>query len=939
VNPVRSAVGTMIASATLMAALLLACTDVPADPIAGDGHDPLRDAQHSAQILQLDRARVGRDVRLRAHGVDAANPHFSWRIDQRPAASRNAVLAGTGADVSLRTDVPGTYVVELTARVRLASVTTTVSVDAIDDLDPLIPINTLDIDALGPGIVVGGQRYPAPGNGAAGLHVLALDRSTLAWLWEQTVPVDAASLNSLASNYAFPPANSLVIMSLPASAGAVPEEAMNALLAKIGGVMPRTWVLANGSCWASNQPGCQNFANGTATVTSWNPQPTTQGSFSVIGMPGLAPGKAWYDSAAQRGTANGALVGYLTPATDVSYPTSKVYSFVFPADQYVLVDSCVSGSPNACVIAVGDKTYAPDPGVVGFHVLLLDRITLAPLRHATVTSMGALSAALSLPPPRDTSGKWILNAGSFFTDRTVAVIQTVGTGQIPNSTPDTVSLRIDQLGGTPETFGEVLNKALPYALIGAATKLPWHGTGIESSPAIDPSLCTPSPCARARGVLARDRMARYTPSSGDPTGRGNLALFPIVYQDKTPWPYEGNCAIAYLARELSLTDYPDIRSAYENGVNVGQLRPKDVTYPNPVPSGCTPFPSATEYAAIQDRLTKEFTWVDSVRKYIGNLKEPYTTTQVALETIVDDVSEELAQSVQPPPKAKTALPWLSVFNAVMPLASRVSPEIGAAMGMVSAVGKLAQATVLAPQESPFGSGSAVENVYAEAGELSKKLYNQYLAQLESLGRLQAIVLTDAGKLETVGTNAIGSKAWSWSSTASTTAARLLNQTTRSAVYAALLPVTWDLYGLKPDLVTQFKADDVASFGCGWIDDRGDDYNKIISYPFRGAVASNQFRSRLQVLPSTETSTAEVWTFALVYPDFAENTICCNQLPKTSVTSSLFATGEDGAAAYEPAWYRETYNPPSWVGCGTSNYISVQHDAFAIGPAAAAYTDG
>jgi len=37
-----------------------------------------------------------------------------------------------------------------------------------------------------------------------------------------------------------------------------------------------------------------------------------------------------------------------------------------------------------------------------------------------------------------------------------------------------------------------------------------------------------------------------------------------------------------------------------------------------------------------------------------------------------------------------------------------------------------------------------------------------------------------------------------------------------------------------------------------------------------------------------------------------------------VTGTLFSTGSSGGAAYQPAWYRSTYNPPNFAQCGGPN---------------------
>ena len=65
------------------------------------------------------------------------------------------------------------------------------------------------------------------------------------------------------------------------------------------------------------------------------------------------------------------------------------------------------------------------------------------------------------------------------------------------------------------------------------------------------------------------------------------------------------------------------------------------------------------------------------------------------------------------------------------------------------------------------------------------------------------------------------------------------------------------------------------------------------------------------------------------------------VPLTSLTDSLFSTGSDGAAAYPPAWWRSTYNPPSHITCDAASKQSnsVQKPPPVIAPPEAAYTSG
>ena len=99
-------------------------------------------------------------------------------------------------------------------------------------------------------------------------------------------------------------------------------------------------------------------------------------------------------------------------------------------------------------------------------------------------------------------------------------------------------------------------------------------------------------------------------------------------------------------------------------------------------------------------------------------------------------------------------------------------------------------------------------------------------------------------------------------------------------------------------------------------------------PFRNAVTANLsatpptygnlFYSRYQMdmTGSAETSTTEVWSFA-AYPTPTE---APGNQPTTSLTNDIFGTGVDSStnlvqgAAYPPAWYRSTYNPPGAFTC-------------------------
>jgi len=712
----------------------------------------------------------------------------------------------------------------------------------------------------------------------------------------------------------------------------------------------------------------------------------------------MTPGNAWFTSADQQGTTQGALVGYLTPGVQ---PGANVnaYVFVFGAEQaggqqYVLVDSCVSTATSPCAIGVGynaqtqtwQQTFAPDPSVVnGLNVVVLDRVTLTMLQHKTVQSAYDLVSTISTSSlakfsshAQSLTGNAPASSpvGPYLTDRIVVIMQSVGTGVLSalhstqNCPPatgcpgtgkfvyaDPLPL-IDQLGGTPETFGAaVLDKGKPYALVGVASNLPWHGRGIESSPLINANLP-----GRSRGVLARDRMARFTPQGNDPTaapgqttGLANLGLAPIVYQDPTPWPYAAGDpnatdatknAIAYIAGQLEFQGkFCDIRSAYLNlNVNWATMLPLIPSSFSSLPAFSTcaltqSIPDPTTYQNIVAQLTHEFRWVEAVKDFITNVMAPFdenlSTTFVDVETIADTIYN----SLKPPDTPKSSFSWLNLFNAMTGVASSLlgsdpDSDAAAVFGLASATGYLGADLMGNSSGAPGGIGSAASTIITAASDLASQLSVQIQAHLNAMLRLETILLSDAGKLQMVGTNLIGNPDWAWQPDTTINVESVLSATTTQTGYSALLPLAWPLWNLKPrydSSLSELHSDDVTQFIC-----RGSSENSDV-HPWgaAGNFPGNVFKARTLIAAQEfgqpplsppvggniyETNNTEAWSFAKISGTFSANPGPDTQVPGTTLTTNIFGTGIDPTtnlvqgAAYPPAWYRQTYNPPPLAIC-------------------------
>jgi hypothetical protein len=526
---------------------------------------------------------------------------------------------------------------------------------------------------------------------------------------------------------------------------------------------------------------------------------------------------------------------------------------------------------------------------------------------------------------------------SLSSDQTVVLLQTVGTRFLTNDCSPALLQQIDQLGGTPETFAPAIQQGQPYGLIGVAGKLPWHGTSSEWRPAK-----ASMQGVGVRGVLARDRMARYAPAVSDPTSQNMiLDILPIAHQDPTPWPYANSQWIGYIANQIGVgKTYPDIRSGY-NDTSILWTNKTIAPCPSPPPAG---YPSCDEYDAVKAQLENEFVWVEEVRTFVTNMKAPFETSASGDSVLVQTIANTLLSDLAVPKTASTSLNWLDVFKRTLSLVTLMTagPETSA-MGLIATTGKFTSFLSLMSSGSSSGAGSLADQIQTEAQDLAQQLQYEVNAHLAALGTLGWVIVADAGKLTTVGTN-LASGAWPWSDQAATTAVTLLNATTESAVYASLMPLTgWSLYNLKPDKVTVFNSGDVNQFECA-----GNDVSAC--HAFAHTVEGNRFSSQAPLCATvTETSASEVWTFAYLYPsseaqDFWDDPCHNRDFPPDDFTTDLFSTDSGGAAAYPPDWYRETYNPPKAITCSLNAppvVAAICSDTVGctIGPTEAQYTDG
>jgi hypothetical protein len=954
------------------------------------------DRRRDVAVAHLDApAVVGRTIALDAGrslivpGARQARG-FRWVLLRRPRLSHARLARNRGARVRLRPDVPGHYLIALRAGhgslqgYDLQDVSVTYP-------EPLVPLISITYHGTTPGIQVGNTFYADTNSGA--LWAIALDRQTLAYDGYYALPLVPTSndLDRFAQELRNTPNTDMVIVIHPGqhtpALAASSLSSLDGALRAIGGTLPAKWTYPAANCWSGQTGNCQVQTFEHVAFVGWQQGAFDGGSFTVIGVPGLAVGQAWRETAAQADSQDGRITGYLTKGIATATGDANDYTVINGGpDQYASIDTCSNSDGNSCTVRIGSTvagtysagsttitdvspdvttdipstiegpgiqpgtfiasgagtssltitkpttaaatgavltvtSYLPPPGANGLHVVVLDRTTLRTILNQTVTNTTGLLSALQDSGPYATVGHFLASPG--MDDQRLVIIQSVGNGAMSGTATTALLQYLDQLGGTPDLLPYTLT-AHKYALVGAATNLPWRNpSALESSTAI-PVIPGSNrfQAGTISGALERDRDGLYAPVSGDPIGATNVDLYRILYQTAQPWPYaEDTQELAYIAHNIDLGAYPDVRSAYPDAnlrsswpFEAAELR--DLTCDDP--NECGP-----KFQAVKSELLKEFSWVPKVYALGTNLLSPYQQVGAAPYFDVAQVTNQVKSSVPVPSTTPVKMGWLSIMADVVGLASSLAYVAdvpgGATFGLISSAGTLATEVM----QPPGSNGGPANEVISTAENLAAQIAQQQAAYAQWVDQMEAIMLDDYGKLSAVGTAIGNNTAWTWRPTTTGQAITALQANTTASAYSALEPVAWPAYNLTG---LGQPSNDVNSFSCA----SAPPHN-----PFHSAMwPQNQFLAATSIDGSGGT-VDEVWTFAdLNFGVWSPANLSSNRtasMPTTSLTDYIYgpyATGHSqsgtwyyggyqyslGYPQYSPVWWRDTYNPPGYVQC-------------------------
>ncbi|WP_417564453.1 hypothetical protein [Microbacterium sp.] len=863
---------------------------------------------------------VGRLITLDASDSQAAHGKLAarWTLLHQPDGSHARLTAGSGTTTTVTPDLPGTYVVAL----RTGSGSTAgydVSQVQVTNAEPTVPFNTLAVSGGKKGLQVGSAFY---GYDTNPIQMIVLDRYTLAKIVWHSYDAKVGQINQMMTDWTNEKLTADDLVMVTTTATISDDDALGDLdkaLQRIGGNIPGNYVFNNPGCWQGYTFACTKYDSGQNNT--WTLNQRDGNPLSVIGVYGMPAGQAW--RATDESTPASSLTGYLTKGVTTQSGLADQYVVVNGQtgddgtfDGYQTIDTCANVNGATCAVTVGGHVYA-SPKANGIHVVVLRRNDLAAVSNTTVTTTAELHAAINTSttgaPYGDQKDIHYVTAGGQ-SDTRVVIVQTVGDGKVTGTPSAYIWQDLSQLGGTPEALRDSIDGSHPYALVGVADNLPWRGTALESSTVMAVGSAPGQPTGHINGVLHRDRTGQYAPTTGSPAGSINAELYGILYQPTQGWPYAGDLALKYIADNIGLSGYPDVRSAYPNeGTDFGT---KAALLTNLT---CTDVGQCgSNFAAVKQQLLTEFDWVMSVRGFINAVRAPYVQNGSGAIFAVDKIYDDVMNSV-PPPSKNTSLSWFDTVKQVVGIEAAIglpgAAEAGKALSLVGTVMDITNEIM------DSGKGSSTGQVVADsADKLSAQLAMQQSATVEGIDRIETMLVSDYGKLAGVGAKAGGNDpSWMMTSDMTVDAIDALNASTRAQSYTTLIPETWAATDLTPSPKggNESVTNDVTKYRCQNIaPDVNTGGGGTPSYPFKKALPANQFQANSRV-ESDGSIMTDVWTFT---QHVGSGTV----VPNTSLTDKIYgpaSRGADGAYQYGPSWWRSTFNPPSGLVCYPPNGVA------------------
>jgi hypothetical protein len=667
--------------------------------------------------------------------ADRPGLHRRWRILDAPQGAAATLRHRHQAQPLIDATTPGTYVLELRARLRGRKSFDRATVSVSPDDPPIgAPINTLDPRTGA--IVIDGESYGAGGD-PADLAYVVLERTTRKVVAsghvQDTFP-GLKELNDLAKKYGDPnePRYIMVVSGREGIFGTFDLVGEFGKLVKLLG-------------------GAHLTADDFKAIREKQP-------FSLIGVPGGPPGSATVRVPGLGAPdASGAIVGYLQKNQAVKIDEEPVYDYVSP--DHPLFDTRAPGSTaTKNVMTVGGNRYEaslPANATAGLHVVMLDGLTLRPLDSAALVTN-------STDPRQDSAlqggvAEWL----KIRLDRypyAIVFVQTIGRPKAASGRWAEVVGQLARLGAN-RLLPNYLDGTNEYSIVGRPG---FAQPPIEASTAHDGPGHPHYPPARLVGALARDRTSAFTPTlpntptARSPDGTVNTNLIEIAYQPLQAWPTlapgsprdKAAAAENYICKALNFcqkTDScPDVRSCYwqKSGSTWSQKSGvlTNLRYP-----GGDDFSRQT-FDDVKDELGKEILAIQNLQGYFDQLEKPLDRSESRTYVNLKNIGDEVWKSTQRPVDNSTSS-TLSLIGKIAQKGGAAPGSVGHAMKGIAAAFELA-----AFLSDKKGKPILGTEITARASELGEEVNKRITLARREIAGTEKLLFSDYGKLMAANTH-------------------------------------------------------------------------------------------------------------------------------------------------------------------------------------------
>jgi hypothetical protein len=501
----------------------------------------------------------------------------------------------------------------------------------------------------------------------------------------------------------------------------------------------------------------------TDLTTGMSDALTTQSApFSVLGIPGGASGTAWLNVGLVPADLPPSPPFVLPPKGDID----AMLQWNILTDQYDVTDEQfpqfdTDGMRDGTATNVMTFNGADYPADIpaqtsGFHVLVVDSVTLRVLANQTLPTNGGPTPVADL---QDAFARQLAADArmdgfqQFYANKQppLVLMQSYGSpaggGQAWQNAAETV----DQLGGNKFAFYALDAQHPDYTLIGQVGGQPYAVTAGTIVGQAGP----------LSGVLTRTKTMAFEPTTTGPPGGVNAQMLELAYQDPQPFPaFAGGEAAAegYIGSQLHLCPSEtgcSIRQAYWSDYravtwSTEAQRLGDITYPRDQSKFTEP-----QFSAVRTQLHKEFLDIQDVKDYFSELASVFYSAQSQAVLNVKDIGDAVLSAVQPP-SVESVVSTLTLISRIVALGQIAGPPASAlSSGLAAAfllgaylVGQSGRSAL--PARIQVRTDELGTQLAADLGDAAKNLtvIGRLIAgDYGKLTRFQDVRLTAAWKLE------------------------------------------------------------------------------------------------------------------------------------------------------------------------------------------------